>query len=574
VSGDRGPAAAGSGKTGGRAALRVYSTLSRRKQPFETVHPGEVRMYVCGPNVYGPSHVGHAMSYAVFDVVRRYLAYRGYRVRYVQNFTDIEDRIIETAAAEHTTIESLAERYIARFLAEMDGLGVHHADVYARATQAIPNMVEIIRALEARGLAYAAGGDVFFRVTAFPGYGRLSGRTLDEMMAGARVEVDPRKEHPMDFVLWKAAKPGQPAWDSPWGRGRPGWHIECSAMSIEHLGLQLDIHGGGQDVIFPHHENEIAQSEGYTGRPFVRYWMHNGLLRLVGGPEKMTRHLGGIITIREALDRYHPDTLRLFFLSSHYRNPLTWTDDALAAAAGGAERLRTARQNAEDLLAALDPAGAAPPARAGAPTPVRVVAPDPPDRQGAALTSGCARPAGRAPSSGAEGVLGALAETTVAARSAFEVAMDDDFNTPEALAALFDLVAALNRVTDAAARRNAPPAPEAAGTVRAALATLVELSDILGLRLETSLTPVQSAALRDLAVRLSQERPDLFKPEERPDGEAAAQAGPALVEYIARGRIEARRRKDWATGDRVRASLSELGILLEDTPSGFKWRVR
>jgi cysteinyl-tRNA synthetase len=506
-------------------------------------------MYVCGPNVYGPSHVGHAMSYAIFDVVRRYLAYRGYRVRFVQNFTDIEDRIIETAAAEHASIEALANKYIARFMAEMDALGVHHADVYPRATEAIPRMVEIIRALESRGLAYAADGDVFFRVAAFPGYGRLSGRSLDEMMAGARVDVDRRKEHPMDFVLWKAAKPGEPAWDSPWGRGRPGWHIECTAMSMEHLGPELDIHGGGQDVIFPHHENEIAQSEGYTGRRFVRYWMHNGLLRLLGGPEKMTRHLGGIITIREALDRYHPDTLRLFFLSSHYRNPLTWTDEALDAAARGAERLRTARENAEELLSAL--------------------------AQPHAAEGDSRRQTARGPApSGTGGVPEALAKATGESRTAFEAAMDDDFNTPEALAALFDLASALNRVTDAAAQRKIPPTPATGPTVRAALRTLTELGGVLGLRLETSLTPAQSAALRDLAVRLSQERPDLFKPDERPDGEAPAEAGPALVDYIARGRIEARRRKDYATGDRVRASLSQLGILLEDTPSGFKWRVR
>ena len=517
--------------------LRVYSTLARRKEPFETVHAGEVRMYVCGPNLYGPSHVGHAMSYVVFDVIRRYLVYRGYRVRYVQNFTDIEDRIIETAAAEGTTIEALAERYAARFLEEMRALGVRPADVYPRATRAIPKMIEIIRGLESRGLAYAAGGDVFFRVAAFPGYGRLSGRSLDEMMAGARVDVDPHKQHPMDFVLWKAAKPGEPAWESPWGPGRPGWHIECSAMSIEYLGPQLDIHGGGQDVVFPHHENEIAQSEGYTGKTFVRYWVHNGLLRLTGGPEKMTRHLGNIIAIREALDRYHADTLRVFFLSSHYRNPLTWSDEALAAAAGGAERLRTARETAADLLTAAKaaPAGGIP-------------VPDP--------------------------VVQALAGAVPATRGAFEAAMDDDFNTPGALAALFDLAAALNRVTDAAVRRRTPLSPDAADAVRAALDVLSELADVLGLRLETSLTPVQAAGLRDLARKLSHERPDLFDPGRRPDGGAPGEAGPALVDYIARGRVEARRRKDWATGDRVRAHLSELGILLEDTPAGFKWRVR
>jgi len=259
-------------------ALRIHNTLTRRTEEFAPLAAGRATMYVCGPNLYGPSHVGHAMSYLVFDVIHRYLEYRGYRVTHVQNFTDIEDRIIETAAAEGTTIQALAAHYIERFLREMDGLGVRRADHYPRATETIPTMIEIIRGLERRGLAYAADGDVFFRVGAFPAYGQLSGRTLDEMQAGARIEVDPRKEHPMDFVLWKAAKPGEPQWDSPWGPGRPGWHIECSAMSISLLGEQLDIHGGGQDVVFPHHENEVAQSEGYTGkRPFVRYWVHNGL---------------------------------------------------------------------------------------------------------------------------------------------------------------------------------------------------------------------------------------------------------------------------------------------------------
>ena len=286
--------------------LRIYNTLNRSTEEFVPLRPGLVRMYVCGPNLYGPAHVGHALSYLVFDVIRRYLEYRGYQVRYVQNFTDIEDRIIETANAQGTTVQALAQHYADRFLREMDRLGVQRASVYPRATEMIPQMQEMIRRLIERGMAYQVDGDVFFRVAAFPHYGRLSRRSLDEMQAGSRVEIDPRKEHPMDFVLWKAAKPGEPAWDSPWGPGRPGWHIECSAMSLSLLGEQLDIHGGGQDVIFPHHENEIAQSEAYTGTsPFVRFWMHNGLLRLAEDEEKMTRHLGNIVTIEEALERYH-----------------------------------------------------------------------------------------------------------------------------------------------------------------------------------------------------------------------------------------------------------------------------
>jgi cysteinyl-tRNA synthetase len=334
-------------------ALRVYNSLTRRVEEFSPLQEGEVRMYVCGPNLYAPSHVGHAFSYLVFDVIRRYLEYRGYRVKHVQNFTDIEDHIIETARAQGTTVQALAQQYADRFLKEMKSLNVRPAVHYPRATDVIPKMIEIIQALVARGFAYAADGDVFFRITAFPAYGRLSGRSLDEMQAGSRIEVDPRKEHPMDFVLWKAAKAGEPSWDSPWGPGRPGWHIECSAMSLSLLGDQLDIHGGGQDVIFPHHENEIAQSEAFTGRsPFVHYWVHNGLLRLPEDSEKMTRHLGNIVTIEEALACYHPDAIRVFALSAHYRSPATWTGDSLEAASRGAERLRTAVEHADTVVRA------------------------------------------------------------------------------------------------------------------------------------------------------------------------------------------------------------------------------
>src|SRR5579875_2338848 len=498
-------------------ALRIYNTLTRRKEEFVTLAPGRVAMYVCGPNLYGPSHVGHAMSYLVFDVIRRYLEYRGYRVTHVQNFTDVEDRIIEAARGEGTTIQALAARYIDRFLREMDGLGVRRADHYPRATETIPQMVQIIQELERRGLAYAVDGDVFYRVTAFPGYGRLSGRSLDEMQAGARIEVDPRKEHPMDFVLWKAAKPGEPAWHSPWGPGRPGWHIECSAMSIAMLGPQLDIHGGGQDVVFPHHENEIAQSEGYTGRhPFVRFWVHNGLLRLTADEEKMTRHLGNIVSIREALRRFHPDTIRVFVLSSHYRSPTLWSPEALEAAARGAERLRTAVENADDLLAST------------------------------------ARPA----------------------------------------AAAAEMARPVNRAVDAAARRRAGLTEEQREVLGRGVARLRELGAVLGLRLVATATPAQAAALYRLAQELSRERPDLFDParlrsvpqpapEPAAGEDAGSDPGPSadvafrpLVEMVAEGRVRARRAKDWATGDRVRARLAELGVLLEDTPDGFKWRVR
>ncbi len=527
--------------------LRVYNTLSRRKEEFIPFRAGQAGMYVCGPNLYGPSHVGHAMSYLIFDVIHRYLAYRGYRVTHVQNFTDIEDRIIETAREEKTTIEALAARYIDRFLREMDRLGVVRADHYPRATEAVPKMIEIIEALVRRGLAYVADGDVFFRVSAFPAYGRLSGRSLDEMHAGARIEVDPRKEHPMDFVLWKAAKPGEPSWDSPWGRGRPGWHIECSAMSLSYLGDQLDIHGGGQDVIFPHHENEVAQSEGYTGKhPFVRYWVHNGLLRLLEGPEKMTRHLGNFVSIQEALERYQPDTIRVFVLSSHYRSPATWSDEALAAAARGAERLRIAVESADDVLTHREPM----------------------PRKGAGEDS--ADP-------------GELTRTAGAAREAFEAAMDDDFNTPVALAALFDLAGAINRTVAAVARGGGTLSPADREALEHGARVLRELGGVLGLRLAASVTPAQAAGLHRLAQDLARERPDLFEPDRltsirvlsgtQSDG-ADAERAEELIKFIAEGRMRARRKKDWTTGDQIRARLQELGVLLEDTPSGYKWRVR
>jgi cysteinyl-tRNA synthetase len=534
-------------------ALRVYNTMSRRKEEFVPLRPGHVGMYVCGPNLYGPSHVGHAMSYLIFDVIDRYLQYRGYRVTHVQNFTDIEDRIIETARAEGTTIGELAARHIDRFLGEMDRLGIRRADAYPRATEMIPTMIDIIEVLIERRLAYVAGGDVFFRVSAFPGYGRLSGRSLDEMQAGTRIDVDPRKEHPMDFVLWKAAKPEEPAWDSPWGPGRPGWHIECTAMSLSYLGDQLDIHGGGQDVIFPHHENEVAQSEGYTGKhPFVRYWVHNGLLRLPEGEEKMTRHLGNIITIRDALERYHPDTIRTFVLSSHYRSPATWSDEALASAARGAERLRTSLENAADLLRMSED-------RLG------------PSRQ----TAGGGSPQAADPR--------ILLEAVETARTVFEAAMDDDFNMPGALAGLFDLASALNRLLDAVMRRRDHFSSAHRDAVDQAARMLRKLGSVLGLTLAASVTPVQTAALRGLAEEFARERPDLFAQERLaalPSSESVGD-GPqgdwaeALIRFIAEGRMEARRRKDWAIGDRIRSRLQEVGVLLEDTSAGeVKWRIR
>ena len=377
--------------------LRIYNTLTRQKEPFEPLEDKIVRMYVCGVTVYDSAHIGHAMSSLVFDTIRRYLEHRGYKVKYIQNFTDVDDKIIARARALGVSPHELADRYAREFLEEMKALNVKEADLYPRATAEIPTIIEMIQGLIDKGYAYVSNGNVYFRVQKFPEYGRLSGRTLEGAQPGEPVEG---KEHPLDFALWKAAKPGEPSWKSPWGEGRPGWHIECSAMNLHHLGEQIDIHGGGMDLIFPHHENEIAQTEAYTGKPpFARYWVHNGLLKL--GEEKMSKSLGNLITIREYLEKHDPQALRLFVLSSGYRRPVTYTEESIAAAERGLERLRSALR----------------PAKGGK---------EPPDPEAVAA-------------------LNAQVEAT---RQGFYEAMDDDFSTPQALAHIFELVKAINTARD------------------------------------------------------------------------------------------------------------------------------
>ncbi len=464
-------------------ALQVYNTLSRKKEEFQPLQPGFVSMYVCGPNLYGPAHIGHALSYIIFDTLKRYLLFRGYRVRHVQNFTDIEDRIIATARAQNTTIEALAEKYIRRFLQEMELLNVLPADIYPRATASIPTIVEMNRGLIDKGYAYTLDGDVYYRVRADEDYGKLSHRTLDEMQAGARVAVDERKEDPLDFVLWKSAKSGEPAWDSPWGPGRPGWHIECSAMNLEFQGAQIDIHGGGHDVIFPHHENEIAQSESYTGRePFVNYWSHNALLHLPG-KDKMTRHEGGLVEIPEALSRHSADAIRAFILNTHYRTPLAWTEEGVEGMERGLDRLRAA---VKDQL------------------PAHAVA------------------------AFGENGLGALAAEM---RERFTAAMDDDLNSPMALGFLFDLAREINR---------ARAEGTAVEQLSHAQSTLRELAGIFGLTLK--------------------------EPEQ-----AVSESDAAAIDALVQKRNELRRTKKFAEADQVRKQLTEMGVMLEDSPQGTTW---
>lgn len=454
--------------------MKLYNTLSGQKEEF-TTPDGKVRMYVCGITPYAPSHIGHAMMSVVFDVVRRYLEYRGYDVTHIQNFTDVDDKIITTANDIGISTSELAETNIRQYMEEMDALNVLRAHTYPRATTEIPAIVNMIESLESQGYAYNVDGDVYFRVSRNDDYGKLSRRSPDDLLAGARVEVDELKEDPRDFALWKSQKPGEPAWDSPWGAGRPGWHIECSAMSMRYLQEGVDIHGGGRDLIFPHHENEIAQSESSSQqKPFARFWMHNGLLSI--NEDKMSKSIGNVITVGEALDRFSPPALRLFFLSSHYRNPLVFSDQNIAAQERAIERIRNA-----------------------------------------AYSDG--QQVGGEPLDASE------------FKRTFVDAMDDDFNTPRALAAIFDLSREINR------------ASEQGMDVSEAQETLLKLVGVLGI--------------------------DLNKPDSGESGDI----GP-FVNLLVEIRTELRAARQFALADKIRDELAERGVSLEDSGSGTEWRFR
>jgi cysteinyl-tRNA synthetase len=459
--------------------IKVFNTLAGRKEEFRPAGPPRVNMYVCGITPYSSSHFGHGMSAVNFDMIRRYLIFRGYDVRYVQNFTDIDDKIINRAQELGEDPRRLPERYIDEYLESMRKLNVMRATVNPLATSELDKIIELIAGLIERGHAYVVDGDVYFRVLSDDDYGKLSHRSLDDLIAGARVEVDERKENPADFALWKAAKPGEPTWPSPWSDGRPGWHIECSAMSIRYLGEQIDVHGGGQDLIFPHHENEIAQSESYTGKvPFVRYWLHNGFVLF--NETKMSKSLGNVVSLAEPLEQHDPVAVRLFILQSHYRSPLNLSDEGFEAAERGLDRLRGALEGDDGR-----------------------------------------EPAGR----------GSPSEVVERAREAFVAAMDDDFNTPGAIASLFDLAREANRQREAGAT-------EAAQGARAALR---ELGGVLGLDLSPR------AAAGDLA------------------------AAP-FVELLLRVRRELRGARQFQLADLVRDELAGLGVTLEDRPEGTTWR--
>jgi cysteinyl-tRNA synthetase len=455
-------------------------------------------MYVCGVTPYDVSHIGHARSALVFDVIVRYLRYREYQVTFVKNYTDVDDKTIARANQLGVPIQELTERYIKSYQDDMARLGVLPPTKDPRATQHIREMLTLVERLVAGGLAYAVDGDVYFEVRRFPAYGRLSGKNLDELLAGARVEVDERKRDPRDFALWKAAKPGEPSWPSPWGPGRPGWHIECSAMAMKYLGETFDIHGGGEDLIFPHHECEIAQSEGATGKPFARYWVYNGFVNLRS--EKMSKSLGNVLTVEALLERHEPEALRLYLLQTHYRNPVELTEEGILGMRRPLERFR-------ELVDDLD----------------RV-------RQAAefAPTEAEARPEG------------ALRASVAAHRERFEAAMDDDFNTPQAIGALNLLATTLGEE-----RERVRAGVRSGRDFATGVEVLIDLGKVLGLSMMGS----------------GSRRAQVYDLEQR-----------ARIDALVEERNVARRQRDWARADALRAELDALGVALEDTPSGTKWK--
>jgi cysteinyl-tRNA synthetase len=474
--------------------LKIYNTLTRRKEPFTPRVAGKVGMYVCGMTVYDYCHIGHARVMVVFDTVARYFRYAGYELTYVRNITDIDDKIIQRANDNGEDFQQLTARFIDAMHEDELALNVLTPDIEPKATQSIAEIVAMIEALLAKGYAYVgSNGDVYYSVAKFENYGRLSGKNIEDLQAGERVEVDPAKRNALDFVLWKAAKPGEPSWESPWGPGRPGWHIECSAMSTCCLGNHFDIHGGGMDLQFPHHENEIAQSEGATGEPFVNLWMHNGFVRV--NEEKMSKSLGNFFTVREVLKRYRPEIIRFFILSSHYRSPLNYSDEQLNDAKAGLDRLYTALRGAH---AATAPA-----------------------------------------SSGYE--------------TRFREAMDDDFNTPVAVAVLFDIARELNKAKQGD--------PAKAGELAA---ELKYLGGLLGI-------------LQDDPEAWLQNKVVLNAAESGRDTMSAtiSATGPTnkWIEQQIQLRLDAKKAKDWATADRIRDDLKQQGIVLEDAPNGTtNWR--
>ena len=462
--------------------MKVYNTLTRKKEELVPITPGEIKMYACGPTVYNYIHIGNARPLCIFDILRRYLEYRGYNVKFVQNFTDIDDKIIRRANEEHVDFSEISERYIKEFWTDADGLNVRHATINPKATENIDAIIQIIATLIEKGYAYEAQGDVYFSTEKFKDYGKLSHQPLEDLEAGARIMVGEVKREPMDFAVWKAAKPGEPAWDSPWGKGRPGWHIECSAMNWRYLGDTIDIHCGGQDLIFPHHENEIAQSECFTGKPFAHYWMHNGYINVDN--VKMSKSLGNFFTVRDVAEKYGYEPIRYLLISAQYRSPINYSTDIIEQCISALNRLYTCRDSLDfELKNAVD-----------------------------------------AEHDGDKAIIDGFNKY----REQFIAAMDDDLNTADAIASIFELVRDINT--------NVVGKTPSKALVEGAIAMFDELTGVLGLVYNRKTETLDSD-----------------------------------VEALIEARTNARKEKNWAEADRIRDQLKEMGIVLEDTAQGVKW---
>ena len=465
--------------------MRLYNTLTRKKEEFKPIDEKEVKMYSCGPTVYNYFHIGNARPFIIFDTLRKYLAYRGYNVKFVQNFTDIDDKMIKRANEEGITVKELAERFINEYFIDAKGLGIGEGAAHPKATENIDAILDLIKTLEGKGYAYAVDGDVYFATKKFAQYGKLSHQNLEDLELGSRIDVDERKQDPMDFALWKAQKPGEPAWDSPWGKGRPGWHIECSAMAIKYLGETIDIHSGGQDLIFPHHENEIAQSEAATGKPFAGYWVHNGFINV--NNEKMSKSAGNFFTVRDIVKQFDYEVIRFFMLSAHYRSPINFSAELLEQSKNALERIYNCLDNLIHLKK------------------YAVVSDMTDDER-------------------------LLSQRLSEIKNSFIQALDDDLNTADSIAALFDIVKEVNSSLTAASNPSVSIIDSSYSLIR-------ELGGVLG-----------------IAVRKEEKNLD------------------AEVEGLIEQRQQARKDKNWKLADEMRDKLKEMGIVLEDTPQGVKWK--
>jgi cysteinyl-tRNA synthetase len=546
--------------------MLIYNTLTRRKEEFTPIHEGRVGFYICGPTVYNYIHIGNARTFLSFDVIRRYLEYLGYQVDFVQNITDVDDKIIRRAEQEGRSVQEVARFYTQAFIDSMHALGVEDPTVRPRATEEIPAMIALIECLIDGHHAYAVDGDVYFAVRSFTAYGRLSGRDVDDLLSGARVEVDERKRDPLDFALWKAAKPDEPAWDSPWGKGRPGWHIECSAMSAKYLGNPFDIHAGGDDLVFPHHENEIAQSEACYHNGFANYWLHGGMLTI--DKAKMSKSDGNFMLLKDVLEQVSPQALRLLMLQTHYRSPFDYSPQRLTEATAALERIQSALRNMRWSAAYLPADNIA---AASADTAIELAGPlgedVPADKDvGAADATRLADkgdPTGAvelADTGGEEAALapeigGAATDPVQLAKSRFKLSMDDDFNTAAALAAVYELISAGNKLAAAVCKVSD------AAKLERTRAAVIELLAVLGVDLDAMNDQWQGdyQAVVTLATKLVGYKGDDLK-------DALA----ALLEL----RRLARSEKNWEQADKVRAGLLALGLAIEDTPQGQRLVVK